>query len=886
MWPTDSSGVTNSLPQSTGEAEKIAIDSIDTFNINLITNGVSISSTSVPDNGTAVEDVARLGTITSSEAEVANGFVKNGSSLPYVFETSETGKREKILPFCALCNKKFVCVTTMKRHLVTHTGEKPFSCQVCGKQYTQKGNLRVHERTHRGERPFECNICHLTFYRKEPMQKHQWRQHAIVHFKSRPTNQKTCQDGQLTSVTNNNTSNQGLGIIGAEGVLYNSLIEQIKVGGSNGGIGQNDETIFEMNNPQVQPLTVPSEKTATVTEHHPAPSADPPAGYVSKASGHNSMVENFSEDEDEKEQKGLNSVTNAVAQYLQQGIMENEEEQNCDSLTDNPSESLVQFRFLNNSNSERNIHPENIKEEAEESKYFVNENEESNQLKPMKLKMKLAQAYMREVKEEREREERDSREREGRDFEDTSLCGLNNNINDIQISSNQIAAALQPQDPGSELVDVAAGGEKESVECQCKSCGNKCFVTDPYNFRCGTCNVKYTSLPIHMIADPLQCIGCLQVFAHKPAMKTHQAAVQDKERPFRCCRCGYEFRQKAHLQKHQWRIHRRKLEPDPNVKEAEAILHAVSEMTAITGATEATLTIQQIIDRGVEREIKKDEAETGTPGQASTKPLDLSPTKMYGTAKSITKWVQQVETARTPIIPDISIHKKESGEGLSPLQLPLLPTEPLELSIVNQLIPNLEDSNLTIQLLEPQGIKWPTEPIPQTFAIKSKPEDVHISTAAKPGWRNHLRADNPLLNQVSPPIHEPNSNQPSNNTFCLENRSSKRARTELHFSSSSQMTSFSLPPISSLNSPSSKPFKFIHQPLMDQNYPTDLSKNKHNQIQSDFSPPSPPLNLSTDNFKSRRFELEDSPFDYRIGRSDIISGQLNRLKNQDERGGI
>ena len=56
------------------------------------------------------------------------------------------------------------------------------------------------------------------------MQKHQWRQHGIGHYKSRPHN------------SNDNTA---LGIIGAEGVLYNSLIERIKTG-QNGGMGQND----------------------------------------------------------------------------------------------------------------------------------------------------------------------------------------------------------------------------------------------------------------------------------------------------------------------------------------------------------------------------------------------------------------------------------------------------------------------------------------------------------------------------------------------------------------------------------------------------------------------------------------------------------------------
>merc|ERR1712038_2108734 len=138
-----------------------------------------------PTPGEEVSIPAR--TIMASDGDVTNGFVKNGSSLPYVYEANETGNRKrssKILPVCGMCGKKFVCVTTMKRHLVTHTGEKPFSCKICGKQYTQKGNLRVHERTHRNDRPFQCQICHQKFYRKEPMQKHQWRQHGIVHLKS------------------------------------------------------------------------------------------------------------------------------------------------------------------------------------------------------------------------------------------------------------------------------------------------------------------------------------------------------------------------------------------------------------------------------------------------------------------------------------------------------------------------------------------------------------------------------------------------------------------------------------------------------------------------------------------------------------------------------
>jgi predicted Zn-ribbon and HTH transcriptional regulator len=163
-----------------------------------------------------------------------------------------------------------------------------------------------------------------------------------------------------------------------------------------------------------------------------------------------------------------------------------------------------------------------------------------------------------------------------------------------------------PSDVSTE--DVSTAEEATTVECQCKNCGHVFAVLDPYNFRCGHCQSKYTSLPTHMIADPLQCIGCRVVFPHKPSLKAHQtSAKEDRERPFRCCKCGYGFRQKAHLQKHQWRIHRRKLEPENDLR------------GQFPPGGVATITLQDIIDRGVEHSMRR----VTDGGDCS--PLDLSP---------------------------------------------------------------------------------------------------------------------------------------------------------------------------------------------------------------------------------------------------------------------
>lgn len=840
-----------------------------------------------------------------ADNDVSNGFVKDGSSLPYVFEADESGsgkQNKKLKPKCAICFRNFVCVTTMKRHLVTHTGEKPFSCKVCGKQYTQKGNLRVHERTHRNDRPFECNICTQKFYRKEPMQKHQWRQHGIVHIKSRPTS---------TNTTNN------LNVIGAEGLLYKSLnIDGTANGGVNQPTSASTKVVPSVSTVKSDMTSAPREyhlieASSLETQHHidgqqtnhfvdSAGYLDSPMAYIVQSTEDEVQYASIEVYTEHEVGETLNNPQN-----VQGTIILNTEDfadgftmTEVDTITVHKDEVdsavLVGNQFQDNGNNETT---NSVAYTAYDS-----------QNKPVKLKMKLAQAYL---KESREMEMLQERMNEGRGDHGVTIHSQSQhqdpecNISNIRLSStspesntyetnptiyaedqasleaivakltlpipleqSQLKPQQSSQEPPSyeqpKQQQQTSHEHPDTLEFLCKSCGSKNQVTDPYSFRCGTCNMKYTSIPTHLIAEPLQCIGCVQIFAHKPALKQHQRSGV-KDRPFKCCKCGTDFRQKAHLQKHQWRIHRKKFEPITEAsvgKEVEQSTVVLNKDIVGETVTEASA------GPDLQKLISDQEAS----------PLDLSPGKMYGTAGSITKWVQQVETARTPIIPNISIHKKpaqQSSEEMVTFKdiLSRPPVNQLNDQVQLQLINPLnggKQESLTVHLIE-KKIEVNNSQLP-VYAIKSRPSQISVK---QPTAYSRDAEDNPLLNQIVDRASSQISILPAISKSSP--RSPKRARTdELEVTSAGGNEVPTTPP------------QYQHQPIEAQmSTPLVVKTTPPLRLETEYSTvSSPPLNLSSNGGRGALTSPQVSPYDYRVSKSAGISGHFQRLKSLDERSGI
>ncbi|XP_071530855.1 uncharacterized protein [Panulirus ornatus] len=89
-------------------------------------------------------------------------------------EAFTTTRRTHRCPYCLYVT---YYTTSLKKHIRTHTKEKPFVCSQCPFRTTQPENLRRHFYTHSGERPYACELCPFRAAQKFSLQRHMWTQH-------------------------------------------------------------------------------------------------------------------------------------------------------------------------------------------------------------------------------------------------------------------------------------------------------------------------------------------------------------------------------------------------------------------------------------------------------------------------------------------------------------------------------------------------------------------------------------------------------------------------------------------------------------------------------------------------------------------------------------
>ncbi|GAA6028280.1 hypothetical protein JCM8097_006954 [Rhodosporidiobolus ruineniae] len=111
------------------------------------TNGVFAAIQPRP--GTVLATAAGWGALPGHPGPPPSG--QGAADLAYGYEApQEAAVNEPGRYICPHCSKRFARPSSLRIHMHSHTGEKPFSCPLCDRAFSVQSNLRRHLKIHKG----------------------------------------------------------------------------------------------------------------------------------------------------------------------------------------------------------------------------------------------------------------------------------------------------------------------------------------------------------------------------------------------------------------------------------------------------------------------------------------------------------------------------------------------------------------------------------------------------------------------------------------------------------------------------------------------------------------------------------------------------------------
>lgn len=96
--------------------------------------------------------------------------------------TMHTNKYHTQKTQCEICKKSFSCVTVLKKHMMSHTGERNHICTLCQKAYRHERSLKQHMGVHGPDWKFACSECGRGFSNRNDFNKHVKEWHPRCYF--------------------------------------------------------------------------------------------------------------------------------------------------------------------------------------------------------------------------------------------------------------------------------------------------------------------------------------------------------------------------------------------------------------------------------------------------------------------------------------------------------------------------------------------------------------------------------------------------------------------------------------------------------------------------------------------------------------------------------